>query len=34
MEGIMTDLMFDLPSLAKGSTFTLTPDIATTKLKL
>lgn len=33
-EGIMTDLMFDLPSLAKGSTFTLTPDIATTKLKL
>ena len=34
MEGIMTDLMFDLPSLAKGSTFTLTPDIATAKLKL
>ena len=34
MEGIMTDLMFDLPTLEKGSTFTLTPDIATAKLKL
>ena len=34
MEGIMTDLMFDLPSLPKGSTFTLTPDIARAKLKL
>lgn len=34
MEGIMTDLMFDLPTLAKGSTFTLTPDIATAKMKL
>ena len=34
MEGIMTDLMFDLPTLAKGSTFTLTPDIATSKMKL
>ena len=34
MEGIMTDLMFDFPSLPKGSTFTLTPDIARAKLKL
>ncbi len=34
MEGIMTDLMFDLPSLPKGSTFTLTPNIARAKLKL
>ena len=34
MEGIMTDLMFDLPSLPKGSTFTLTPDIARDKLHL
>ena len=34
MEGIMTDLMFDLPTLEKGSIFTLTPDIATAKLKL
>lgn len=34
MEGLMTDLMFDLPSLPKGSTYTLTPDIAEAKLKL
>jgi len=34
MESIMTDLMFDLPSLAKGSTYTLTPDIAREKMKL
>ena len=34
MEGLMTDLMFDLPSLAKGSTFTLTPEMASDKLKL
>ena len=34
MEGIMTDLMFDLPSLAKGTTFTVTPELAQSKLKL
>ncbi|MCR5588995.1 MAG: ATP-dependent Clp protease ATP-binding subunit ClpX [Bacteroidales bacterium] len=34
MEGIMTDLMFDLPTLAKGSTYTLTPDLAREKMKL
>ena len=34
MEGIMTDLMFDLPSLAKGSTFTLTREEAEKKIKL
>ena len=34
MESIMTDLMFDLPTLPKGSTFTLTPEIAVEKLKL
>ncbi len=34
MESIMTDLMFDLPTLKKGTTFTLTPDLATAKLKL
>lgn len=28
MEGIMTDIMFDLPQQPKGSTFTLTPDFA------
>ena len=32
MESIMTDLMFDLPSQPKGSTFTITPDIANKKL--
>ncbi len=34
MEGVMTDLMFDLPSLPKGSTYTLTPEIAANKMKL
>jgi len=32
MENIMTDLMFDLPSQPKGSTFTITPEIAKKKL--
>ena len=32
MESIMTDLMFDLPSQPKGSTFTITPEIANKKL--
>ena len=31
MEGIMTDIMFDLPQQPKGSTFTLTPDVARDK---
>ena len=31
MEGIMTDIMFDLPQQPKGSTFTLTPDFARDK---
>ncbi len=34
MEGIMTDLMFDLPSLEKGSTYTLTREEAEKKLKM
>jgi ATP-dependent Clp protease ATP-binding subunit ClpX len=34
MESIMTDLMFDLPTLPKGSTFTVTPELAQSKLKL
>ena len=34
MESIMTDYMFDLPTLDKGSTFTVTPDMARQKLKL
>ena len=34
MESIMTDYMFDLPTLPKGSTFTVTPDMARQKLKL
>ncbi|MBR1765531.1 MAG: ATP-dependent Clp protease ATP-binding subunit ClpX [Bacteroidales bacterium] len=34
MESLMTDLMFDLPTLPKGSTFTLTPEMAGEKLKL
>ncbi len=34
MEGIMTDLMFDLPSMPKGSTFTLTRKLAEEKIKL
>ena len=34
MESIMTDLMFDLPSLPKGTTFTVTPELAQSKLKL
>ena len=31
MEGVMTDIMFDLPSQPKGSTFTLTPDMVKQK---
>ena len=34
MEGIMTDLMFDLPAMAKGSKFTLTREVAEPKMKL
>ena len=34
MESIMTDFMFDLPTLPKGSTFTVTPELAQSKLKL
>ena len=34
MEGIMTDLMFDLPTMGKGSTYTLTRDEAELKIKL
>lgn len=34
MEGLMTDLMFDLPSMQKGSTYTLTRDEAERKIKL
>ena len=34
MEGIMTDLMFDLPSHEKGSTYTLTPEVAKEKMRL
>ncbi|MBQ8704118.1 MAG: ATP-dependent Clp protease ATP-binding subunit ClpX [Bacteroidales bacterium] len=34
MEGIMTDLMFDLPSLPKGSTYTLTREEAEKKIRL
>jgi len=34
MESIMTDLMFDLPTLPKGTTFTVTPELAQSKLKL
>ena len=34
MEGIMTDLMFDLPTLPKGTTYTLTPDLTREKMKL
>ena len=34
MEGIMTDLMFDLPTMGKGSTYTLTRDEAERKIKL
>lgn len=33
MESIMTDLMFELPTLKKGSTFTLTRDEAESKLQ-
>ena len=33
MEGMMTDLMFDLPTLPKGSTFTLTRQEAETSPK-
>ena len=34
MEGIMTDLMFDLPGLPKGSTYTLTREEAEKKIRL
>jgi len=34
MEGIMTDLMFDLPDMKKGSTYTITPEVAKEKMKL
>ncbi len=34
MEGIMTDIMFDLPQTAKGTTYTITADMAKAKLKL
>ena len=34
MEGIMTDLMFDLPQVPKGSTYTITRPMAEEKLKL
>ena len=34
MDGIMTDLMFDLPTLPKGTTYTLTPDLTREKMKL
>ena len=34
MEGIMTDLMFDLPSMPKGSTYTLTREEAEKKIRL
>ena len=34
MEGIMTDLMFDLPKMEKGSTYTLTREVAEPKMKL
>lgn len=34
MEDIMTDIMFDLPQMEKGSTYTLTPEIAKAKIKL
>ena len=34
MEGIMTDIMFDLPQQPQGSVFTLTPDIAKLKIRL
>ena len=34
MEGIMTDLMFDLPALPKGSTFTVTEELAKKQLHI
>ena len=34
MEGMMTDLMFDLPTLPKGTTFTLTRQKAEKKIRL
>ena len=34
MEGIMTDLMFELPSLPKGSSYTLTREEAEKKIRL
>ena len=34
MEAVMTDIMFDLPSQPKGSTFTLTPDMARQKFSI
>jgi ATP-dependent Clp protease ATP-binding subunit ClpX len=32
MEGIMTDYMFDLPGMKKGSTLTITEEMAQTKI--
>jgi ATP-dependent Clp protease ATP-binding subunit ClpX len=32
MEGIMTDYMFDLPNMEKGSTLTITDDMAREKI--
>ena len=34
MESIMTDLMYDLPQMENGSTYTLTPEVAKEKMKL
>jgi len=34
MEGIMTDLMFDLPSMQPGTTYTLTRDLAEQRIRL
>ena len=34
MEGIMTDLMFDLPQMDKGSTYTVSREMAEAKIKL
>ena len=34
MEGIMTDLMFELPDMPKGSTYTLTREEAEKKIRL
>ena len=34
MEGVMTDLMFDLPAMPKDSLFTVTREVAESKMKL